>query len=254
MDWAKLLLPLAARYCRSAQLLLAHGPDSPEWIEYALRNQVEGRTWLGRRLDAYYLNQLECHGLRASQDAARTFLRSFVERRQAYSLDTVVLDLGVACASYAWPLLRETKHLSLICLRRSPREVWFGRSVVPPEVAGRCEFVIGDRLDAASYLMRREPDLAICVAPRWDDFSVGQLAQLGSLVHSALAPAGAFLFVTSAPPEPVPRKTQPWRTPTAVGAVLNAAGFQNVHASRSDPALVAVGWKLPATARRELGG
>ncbi len=228
MRWLDFALPVLGRFSHGWQLARQQGKMAAELIEHVLENRAVGRGTVGVWVDRQFLQQRHWQGLRSLHLATEDILGSLVHKRSEYGLETFVLDLGCGSARYAWRLLRSTTGLSILCLRRSPHEVAHGRETVADRFGERLSFSIGDRCDPASYLMPREADVVLCLAPsswftelrEWDIFS--------SLVFRSLSLGGLFLFGTftlgpAFGKRPASPLSLPLLTPT-----LERVGFQQI--------------------------
>ncbi|GIW43825.1 MAG: hypothetical protein KatS3mg077_1107 [Candidatus Binatia bacterium] len=221
-------LPVLALLSRSWQLLQQNGANSAELLEHVLDGKPSGKGPLGRWLDRRFLLHRHWQGVRSLYDVTRDQLASFMEKRWRYGVDTFVLDLGHGSARYAWALLDQAPHLSVLCLRRSPREVDTGRHLTRQRFGERLQFSIGDRLDAASYLTQREPDAVVCLLPASVLGGPTSIERFFEFTFRALAPGGIFWFGPFSTPEPRwPTRIPPLHIEPLV-RLLESAGFQRI--------------------------
>ncbi|GBD26151.1 hypothetical protein HRbin30_01481 [bacterium HR30] len=238
MGWLEFRLAMLAHLSRSWQLVRERGGTSPDLIEHVLENRPEGQGRVGLWIDRRFLQQPHWQALRSLHVQTKEILSSLARKRARHGLETFVVDLGCGSARYAWDLLDVSTRVSVLCLRRSPKEVELGRAITGGRFGERLVFAIGDRCDPASYLLRREPDVAVCLAPSAWFSKYHDLAVFCSLVFRSLSGGGLFLFGTFAL---CPRLTRPTSAPFNAehfAAELEEAGFRPVATNTPTPASV----------------
>lgn len=230
MHWPKIALPLLARLSHGWQLVCQQGSAAPEVIEHVLEGCPVGRGTLGLWLDRQFLRQPQWEALRALHLEVTEVLGTLAHKRASYGLETLVLDVGCGSARYAWGLLPRAKGMSVLCLRRNPRDVEVGRTLTAQRFGERLTFSIGDRCDPASYLTRREPDVVLCLAPTFWFSQPSDLDLLCSLVFRCLSVGGLFLFGSFAIRMPGSKHPAEHFSVEHLTAILESTGFRHIAA------------------------
>ncbi|MCX8072526.1 MAG: class I SAM-dependent methyltransferase family protein [Candidatus Binatia bacterium] len=251
MAWLDLVLPLLARLSHGWHLTYTRGFACPEVVDHALSNQPTGSGRLGLWAERWFLRQPHWRALRAVQSEIEARLEALCQRRRSYGLETFVLDFGYGCGRYAWKLIERGEILSLLCLRRQPNEISLGRAKLPSASRRHVEFQIGDRLDPASFLMAREPDVAIFLGPAASFSTSADLECFFSLTFRCLCPGGVFFFGAVEVPGPSRKLRHGERACDQATYILRHTGFQQIRSLETgSSAQLLESWKGLTTAHR----
>jgi SAM-dependent methyltransferase len=154
-----------ARLSQGWRVVSQYGAGSAQFLEYACRNQPEGRSAVGRLCDRALLRADECGASRRRVATVRAILVDLVTQRRAAGAPTLILDVAAGSARYLRELVAAhgAADLSIVCCDRDPRQVEYGRGLAATEGLHGMAFWVGDATDVSSYLTSHDPDIVVAV-------------------------------------------------------------------------------------------
>ncbi|HML94202.1 MAG TPA: class I SAM-dependent methyltransferase family protein [Thermodesulfobacteriota bacterium] len=139
-----------------------HGFDSGMIMNYIYENVPRGKSFVGRALDAAFLDQTTCKAFRAVKQIQIEAISGFINERAGR--ETFIVDLASGKADYIFDVLGDTGANVKVLLRdisekalAESRETALGLGL-----GGSVSFEVGDALDTESLRrIPRRPGLAI---------------------------------------------------------------------------------------------
>ena len=171
-----------------------YGFDSGMIMNYVYENRSGGITYLGKKIDETFLDQITCRAFRAIKEIQKNMIMSYLAEREG--METLIVDMASGEADYIYDVLRQTGPLVKAHLRDISRNA-IGESRKTAARLGltdRVTFGTGDALDPDSLrAIDCKTDLAIEVGLYGiihDDAAIrAHLAQLRDILNP-----GALLF------------------------------------------------------------
>lgn len=139
-----------------------HGFDSGMIMNYIYENMPHGRCYIGKALDAAFLNQTTCRAFRAVKQIQRDMIIKYIGERNGH--ETFIIDMASGKADYIYDALKETGSYVKVLLR-DINERTLKENAALAERSNLKKNVIfehGDALDSESLRRIHErPDLII---------------------------------------------------------------------------------------------
>jgi Putative methyltransferase len=157
-----LLLRTLGRLSDGIRIGFCHGFDSGMIMNYINENNPRGITFLGKALDAAFLDQTTCKAFRAVKQIQKDIISRYIEERNGR--ETIIVDMASGKADYIYEVLRD-KNTDVKVLLRDISENTLSES---EETCRRLRlkdsvsFEIADALDVESLRrISQRPDLVI---------------------------------------------------------------------------------------------
>lgn len=144
------------------RLGFTHGFDSGMIMNYIYENTPYGRLFVGRALDAAFLDQPTCKAFRAVKQIQIDMISDFVRERKGE--ETYIVDLASGEADYIYDVLKHTDSNVNVLLRDiSEKALAESRAIaLGLGLQGRVNYEMEDALDRDGLRrISRRPDLVI---------------------------------------------------------------------------------------------
>ena len=157
-----LLLRTIGQLSNGIRIGFRHGFDSGMIMNYIYEDKPQGISYIGKALDAAFLDQTTCKAFRAVKQIQRDIISSYLEERTGK--ETFIVDMASGKADYIYDVLKERKS-NVKVLLRDVSENAIRESKAAARRLGLKEsvsFEVGDAFDIES--LRRispHPDLVI---------------------------------------------------------------------------------------------
>ncbi len=157
-----LLLRTIGQLSDGIRIGFRHGFDSGMIMNYIYEDKPQGISYIGKALDAAFLDQTTCKAFRAVKQIQKDIISSYLEERSGK--ETFIVDMASGKADYIYDVLKERKSKIKVLLR-DVSESAIRESKAAAGLLGLKESVsyeVGDALDPES--LRRispRPDLVI---------------------------------------------------------------------------------------------
>ena len=139
-----------------------YGFDSGMIMNYVYENVPRGRLYVGRLLDAAFLNQITCKAFRAIKEIQKDMIKSYLRERGGR--EAYIVDLASGGADYIYDVLKETNRGVRVLLRDINENTLneSRKAAAKLKVEGKISYEIGDALDRESLrTISGNPDLLI---------------------------------------------------------------------------------------------
>lgn len=139
-----------------------YGFDSGMIMNYVYENVPRGRLYVGRLLDAAFLNQITCKAFRAIKEIQKNMIKSYLRERGGR--EAYIVDLASGGADYIYDVLKETNRGVRVLLRDINENTLneSRKAAAKLKVEGKISYEIGDALDRESLrAISGNPDLLI---------------------------------------------------------------------------------------------
>lgn len=157
-----LLLRTIGRLSDGIRIGFRHGFDSGMIMNYIYEDKPQGISYIGKALDAAFLDQTTCKAFRAVKQIQKDIISSYLEERNGK--ETFIVDMASGKADYIYDVLKERKS-NIKVLLRDVSESAIRESKATAGRLGLKESVsyeIGDALDPESLSrISPRPDLVI---------------------------------------------------------------------------------------------
>ena len=221
-----------SRLSDGIRLGLDAGFDSGSALDYIYRAEPQGRSAIGRRIDAHYLNTVEADALRERVRNVQTFILESMERLAERRRDVRLIDIAAGPGRYLLDAVRSSPVKPGAVLLRDIDEAevragqgWISRYEMQ-DVARFEKADAFDRLSLASIFPRPTIAIASGLYELFEDDALVRrsLAGVGDAVQD-----GGYLIYTCAPwhPEPDPAGRSR-RGQAALDRLVEEAGFRKI--------------------------
>jgi hypothetical protein len=167
-----------------------YGFDSGMIMNYVYGNRSGGITYLGKKIDETFLDQITCRAFRAIKEIQKNMILSYLAEREG--METLIVDMASGEADYIYDVLRQTGPLVKANLRDISRNAIeeSRKTAARLRLTDRVTFGLGDALDPDSLrAIDCRPDLVIEVGLYGiihDDAAIrAHLAQLRDILNPA---------------------------------------------------------------------
>ena len=180
------------------------GFSSGESLDYVYRNEINGRTPVGRLIDRTYLNAVGWKAMRERQQHLETRLRKTISTLLDEGKPVRIVDLAAGAGRYVLDILEDFKDsdISAVLRDRSLTALDVGRQQAAARGLDNVTFEEGDAFDTESIqAIEPQPNIAI-VSGLYELFPDNQpiLASLRGL--AALLATGSYFIYTNQPWHP----------------------------------------------------
>ena len=157
-----LLLRTIGRLSDGIRIGFRHGFDSGMIMNYIYEDKPQGISYIGKALDAAFLDQTTCKAFRAVKQIQKDIISSYLEERNGK--ETFIVDMASGKADYIYDVLKERKSKIKVLLRDvSESAIRESKAAAGRLGLKECvSYEVGDALDPES--LRRispRPDLVI---------------------------------------------------------------------------------------------
>jgi len=139
-----------------------YGFDSGMIMNYIYENVPHGKSFIGRWLDAAFLDQTTCKAFRAVKQIQIEAISGFINERSGH--ETLIVDLASGRADYIYDVLKDAGENVKVLLRDiSEKTLAESReTALASGLRDRVSFEVGDALDTESLrAIPARPNLAI---------------------------------------------------------------------------------------------
>jgi len=139
-----------------------YGFDSGMIMNYVYENRSGGITYLGKKIDETFLDQITCRAFRAIKEIQKNMIMSYLAEREG--METLIVDMASGEADYIYDVLRQTGPLVKANLRDISRDAIeeSRKTAARLRLTDRLTFGTGDALDPDSLrAIDERPDLVI---------------------------------------------------------------------------------------------
>lgn len=229
--------------CLSDGILLgwASGFDSGRTLDYVYENKPRGITWLGRLIDANFLNSIGWRGIRIRRENLEQTLRDTITRLHAEGKPVRILDIATGCGRYVLETMKAMPHVPATAVLRDykPENVEAGRQLAESLGVRDATIVQGDAFDRSSIAaVSPRPTIGI-VSGLYELYPENEPLRRSLLgLADAIEPDGCLIY-TNQPWHPqvefiaralTNREGQPWimrrRTQMEMDQLVSEAGFE----------------------------
>lgn len=191
---------------------LQYGFDSGISLDYIYKNKPQGKYFIGKIIDFFYLNAVGWRGIRQRKSYLKDSLRKAIETVVARGEKPVILDCAAGCGRYLFETIHESKHDVEVHVRDiNPDHLEVAQQTA--EGYGiKATFEKADAFDPKSYIdFKLRPNIVI-VSGLFELFSDNNLLHQTLLgIKSLMRPEGFILYTG-----------QPWHPQLElIGRVLN---------------------------------
>jgi alpha-beta hydrolase superfamily lysophospholipase len=240
---ARVALRTAGRLSKGIDLGWRSGFDSGLSLDYVYENRPQGRSGLGKLIDANYLNAIGWRGIRERKLNLKKALRETIERVASEDRPVRLLDVAAGPGRYLMETMLELKSIPMSALLRDNRSenITAARALAMGFGLENVRAELGDAFDHESLgVITPRPTIAL-VSGLYELFP-GNDAVLKSLggIAAALEP-GSYLIYTNQPWHPQVefiarvlhnREGKPWimrrRTSAEMDELVRLAGFEKL--------------------------
>ncbi|PHM53636.1 Ubiquinone/menaquinone biosynthesis C-methyltransferase UbiE [Xenorhabdus hominickii] len=224
---------------------LETGFDSGSTLDYAYRNQPQGKGLLGRVLDKYYLSNIGWRGIRQRKIHLETLIRHAICNLHKQNMPVHIVDIAAGHGRYIFDAINEFSKVDSILLKDySELNVTQGQAYIAERhLTDKIKFIIGNAFDAESIAATTPAPTLGIVSGLYELFPDNDLVRDSLRGLADAITENGYLIYTGQPWHPQleviarvlssHRKNQPWimrrRTQGEMDALVEKAGFEKLY-------------------------